>query len=448
MVFDASGSAPQVRIAAELAVRSSIWRTARMTYTRIMRAAPRGYTTGSGWLPEGSASSHSPPGGKAPSCGAGWPASSTSSGQAAEALGFASSVSARRIGRPRLHLGIVVKEENVFRIGRAPPEVHGLGESEVLGQPDELGLGEIGVELCAAIARAIVHHDDLERLAVQGRQTLQIVVVDNGSSDGQRTTRRRFPPNPFIRLPKNFGLTKAMNLGWRAADAEYVFFLHDDAEVEPGAAIRLAETLDANPNASAACPLLVDDAGQPAPQLGALPPGGEWLEAEPSGSQPEPVVYPRGAALMMRVYVIRAVRQNRRAVRPVRRRCGPGGADLRASKTILLDPAARVRHHGSGAYSTLERADFLLGRAVFMGKYLGFGAGLRARLGRSLARLCRSAGASCATPCRVRRSTAHNSDCRGRGVPPGPPGPHARLPASRGTPDGFTARRRTESRSL
>ena len=53
---------------------------------------------------------------------------------------------------------------------------------------------------------------------------------------------------------------------------------------------------------------------------------------------------------------------------------------LRASKTILLDPAARVRHHGSAAYSALERADFLLGRAVFLGQYLGFAAGLRARL--------------------------------------------------------------------
>ena len=42
--------------------------------------------------------------------------------------------------------------------------------------------------------------------------------------------------------------------------------------------------------------------------------------------------------------------------------------------------AARVRHHGSAGYSALERADFLLGRAVFLGKYRGFGAGLRARL--------------------------------------------------------------------
>jgi hypothetical protein len=102
--------------------------------------------------------------------------------------------------------------------------------------------------------------------------------------------------------------------------------------------------------------------------------------AELSPSQPEPVEYPRGAALMMRVYVIRAVRQ-------IDERYGQFGGDadlaaqiLRASKNILLDPGARVRHHGSAAYSALERADFLLGRAVFMGKYLGFAAGLRARL--------------------------------------------------------------------
>jgi GT2 family glycosyltransferase len=214
----------------------------------------------------------------------------------------------------------------------------------------------------------------------EGRETLQIIVVDNGSSDGSARLDADFPEAQFIRLPKNFGLTKAMNLGWRAADAEYVFFLHDDTEVEPGAAIRLAETLDANPNAAAACPLLVDEDGRPAPQLGTLPPDGQWRPAEPSGSQPEPVEYPRGAALMVRVFVIRAVRQ-------IDERYGQFGGDadlaaqiLRASKKILLDPAACVGHHGRTAYTAMERADFLLGRAVFLGKYRGFGAGLRARL--------------------------------------------------------------------
>ena len=53
----------------------------------------------------------------------------------------------------------------------------------------------------------------------EGRETLQIVVVDNGSSDGSAQLDIDFPQAQFIRLPKNFGLTKAMNLGLRAADA-------------------------------------------------------------------------------------------------------------------------------------------------------------------------------------------------------------------------------------
>jgi GT2 family glycosyltransferase len=242
-------------------------------------------------------------------------------------------------------------------------------------QPPRVSVVVVSRNRAALLRRCL---ESLEKS--EGRETLQIIVVDNGSSDGSAHIDTDFPQAQFIRLPKNFGLTKAMNIGWRAADAEYVFFLHDDTEVEPGATIRLAGTLDANPNAAAACPLLVDDEGRPAPQLGTLPPDGQWLAAEPAGSQPEPVEYPRGAALMMRVYVIRAVRQ-------IDERYGQFGSDadlavqiLRASKKILLDSAARVRHHGSAGYSALERADFLLGRAVFLGKYRGFGAGLRARL--------------------------------------------------------------------
>ena len=44
-------------------------------------------------------------------------------------------------------------------------------------------------------------------------------------------------------------------------------------------------------------------------------------------------------------------------------------------------PEARARHHGGGEYDVLRRADLLLGRAAFIGKYLGFGAGLKATLG-------------------------------------------------------------------
>jgi len=192
-----------------------------------------------------------------------------------------------------------------------------------------------------------------------------------------------------VRLPKNFGLTKAMNIGWRAADAEYVLFLHDDTEADPGAVLRLAETLDSNPDAGAVCPLLIDEEGHPAPQLGSLPPNGEWRPASVTGDQPTPVEYARGAALMMRVFLIRSIRQ-------IDERYGQFGSDAdlatqirRGGKKILLVPTARVRHSGSPGYSPIERADFLLARAVYLSKYQGFGAGLRARIGAVLGSLAR-----------------------------------------------------------
>lgn len=214
----------------------------------------------------------------------------------------------------------------------------------------------------------------------EGRERLQIVVVDNGSIDGSAQLDADFPNVQWIRLPKNFGLTKAMNLGWRAADAEYVFFLHDDTEVPPDAAIRLADVLDANTDAAAVCPLLVDREGKPAPQLGTLPFDGKWRPANPSGDAPTPVEYPRSAALMARVFYVKANRQ-------IDERFGQfgGDADLaaqfkRASKKVLLAPAVRVFHSGARNYDGLEKADRLLAHAAFLSKYSGFFAGLVARL--------------------------------------------------------------------
>jgi len=225
--------------------------------------------------------------------------------------------------------------------------------------------------------------------ASEERERLQLIVVDNGSVDGSAQLDNEFPEAQFIRLPKNFGLTKALNLGWRAADAPYVFFLHEDTQVEPSAVRRLADVLDSHAEAAAVCPLLVDEAGNPAPQLGSLPPDGSWRPADATRAEPFAVEYPRGAALMVRVHVIKAIRQ-------IDERYGQFGSDAdlaeqvrRASKKILLAPDARVRHYGQDGYTTEEQADFLLGRAVFLGKYHGFVAGLQARIGIVLSGLVR-----------------------------------------------------------
>jgi N-acetylglucosaminyl-diphospho-decaprenol L-rhamnosyltransferase len=214
-----------------------------------------------------------------------------------------------------------------------------------------------------------------------GRPALQIIVVDNGSRDGSAQLEEDFPNARFFRLPKNFGLTKAMNIGWRAAEADYVLFLHDDTAVEPEAVERMAAVLDARSDAAAVCPLLVDEEGRPAPQIGSLPPDGEYRPAEAAGSEPVEVPYARGAALMLRAFVIKSIRQ-------LDERYGQFGTDAdlaahirRGGKKILLVPEVRARHVGGGDWDTLRRGDFLLGRVTFIGKYQGFAAGLKARLG-------------------------------------------------------------------
>jgi hypothetical protein len=241
----------------------------------------------------------------------------------------------------------------------------------------------------------VVSHDRIEFLRrclqsiekSEARESIQLIVVENGSRDGSAQLDAEFPAVQWIRLPKNFGLTKAMNLGWRAADAEYVFFLHEDTKLPPAAVATLAGVLDSTPDAAAVCPLLVDEAGKPAPQLGAFPPDGDWRPAQPSATEPFAVTYPRGAALMARVFYIKAVRQ-------IDEHFGQfgGDADLaaqikRAGKKILLVPEVQVLHHGGRTLSSQARADLRLARAEFQSKYAGFMPGLQARLGAILGSL-------------------------------------------------------------
>jgi GT2 family glycosyltransferase len=214
----------------------------------------------------------------------------------------------------------------------------------------------------------------------EARDTIEIVVVDNGSTDGSQELEVVFPHARFIRIPRNFGLTKALNLGVRGSEAEYVFLLHEDTEVFPDAARLLAVLLDAQPDAGAVCPLLVDAEGRPAPQLGHFPPDDTWQPAEP-GPDPVAVEYARGAALMMRRSLFTAIRQ-------IDERYGQFGSDAdlcyqirRAGKKILLAPQARAHHEGRASESNLRKADRQQGTAAWIGKYQGFGSGLRAQIG-------------------------------------------------------------------
>lgn len=218
------------------------------------------------------------------------------------------------------------------------------------------------------------------------RESLQAIVVDNGSTDGSMELEAEFPNVRFIRLPHNFGLTKAWNIGIRAADADYLLLLHEDTELAPDAVKKLAAVLDERPDVGAVCPLLVNEDGQPAPQVGDYPPDGVYEPAEAGGEAIE-VDHVKGAALMFRSFFFRAMRM-------IDEHYGQFGADAElcyrirtGGKKILIVPEARAVHRGRAATSPELEVDFRAGVAVFLGKHYGFFSGLKARLGAVLGAL-------------------------------------------------------------
>ena len=72
----------------------------------------------------------------------------------------------------------------------------------------------------------------LAGLECQSVNNFEVILVDNGSSDGSCAfVAARYPWVHLIELPENFGFCKAVNEGIKASRAPYVLLLNNDIEV-------------------------------------------------------------------------------------------------------------------------------------------------------------------------------------------------------------------------
>lgn len=247
----------------------------------------------------------------------------------------------------------------------------------------------IGYNQAAELRRAI---EALERS--RDRERLEILVIDCGSSDDSAQLDAEYEGISMLRLPHNFGATKALNIATRSAKGELVLYLSPNVEVAADTVMTLAEHLEGDAELSAVCPLLVDDQGAPISKIRELPtredfsvacagepfPGSEVNLAQESVE----VAYPSIDALMVRKAFLKGMNY-------FDERFGHRWADAdlaaqiyKAQRKVRLYPAIRAAYHDAPdpyAGDSLIEADCILGAAAFLSKYDGFIAGLSFRLG-------------------------------------------------------------------
>ena len=86
---------------------------------------------------------------------------------------------------------------------------------------------------------------------------VEIIVVDDASTDGTAAACRELSDTKYIRLERNQGVAGARNVGILESTGKYVAFLDDDDLRLPGSLDTEAALLDANPDAGFICGAMI-----------------------------------------------------------------------------------------------------------------------------------------------------------------------------------------------
>jgi len=132
----------------------------------------------------------------------------------------------------------------------------------------------------ASIAAVVVLHDS-ERvvadclrsvLAAAPRRGVTPIVVDNASRDGGAGIAAGIVgASQVVRLQANGGFAAGVNAGWARATTPFVAVLNPATQIPEGGLDRLADVLDAHPEAGLIGPRVTDAAGRPEATVGRYP---------------------------------------------------------------------------------------------------------------------------------------------------------------------------------
>lgn len=97
------------------------------------------------------------------------------------------------------------------------------------------------------------------------KRPLEILVVDNASTDGVRTALSGRPGVTVVGRDRRAGLGSNVNQGLARVRSNYLVICNCDILFRPGAVDAMADFLDKHPGAGIAAPLLFSEEGEPRP---------------------------------------------------------------------------------------------------------------------------------------------------------------------------------------
>ncbi len=237
---------------------------------------------------------------------------------------------------------------------------------------------------CLAAIEA-THPDGVER---------EILVLDNASTDGSADAVRALGGDvELIERERRTGKAANDSLLMQRARGRWCLLLNEDSELRPGAAAVLIAALEADPQAAAATPQLLDSAGGPTPCAWRFPGVGtalagalfahRWLTVQSTGKVTRRVDWAQSSALLVRREAAAAVGFMDPDFFVYYDECDFAKRLAEAGWHELFVPGAAAVHHdqlSTDLAAGLPRiVEFHRNRDLYMRKHHGRGAALAVR---------------------------------------------------------------------